>query len=277
LEGEPKITDFGISATINTTLAVCNTFLGTLTYMSPERLENAQYSYPADIWSLGLTLVEAATGKYPYDVKAGTFELMLQVMNEDLPFLNNSGFSPEFRDFVSSCLHKDPLRRPPAEQLLSHAFILKHQSDPVSLRDFMQCVFDPQEKLDEIAVVFAFNYYALLSAGTERLKDLAPLYADGSMMLHDGHRAVGAPAIIAKLHEVATMNAGFKIVHAVNTVDCQPLGVDGSALVHVQGSLKLTGVSGPGNQPVPFTEAFILSQMSPGEYYVASQVYRLVQ
>eukprot|EP00955_Chlamydomonas_euryale_P040944 351855-Chlamydomonas_euryale.AAC.1 len=47
--------------------------------MSPERLENAQYSYPADIWSLGLTLVEAATGKYPYDVKAGTFELMLQV------------------------------------------------------------------------------------------------------------------------------------------------------------------------------------------------------
>eukprot|EP00955_Chlamydomonas_euryale_P076279 362602-Chlamydomonas_euryale.AAC.3 len=72
-----------------------------------------------------------------------------QVMNEDLPFLNNSGFSPEFRDFVSSCLHKDPLRRPPAEQLLSHAFILKHQSDPVSLRDFMQCVFDPQEKVRE--------------------------------------------------------------------------------------------------------------------------------
>lgn len=62
---------------------VCNTFLGTLTYMSPERLENAQYSYPADIWSLGLTLVEAATGQYPYDVKAGTFELMLQVGGGD--------------------------------------------------------------------------------------------------------------------------------------------------------------------------------------------------
>ena len=47
--------------------------------MSPERLENAQYSFPADIWSLGLSLVEAATGKYPYDVNVGAFELMIQV------------------------------------------------------------------------------------------------------------------------------------------------------------------------------------------------------
>jgi hypothetical protein len=74
------------------------------------------------------------------------------------------------------------------------------------------------------------------------------------------------------------MNAGFKIVHAVDTVDCQPLGVDGSALVHVQGHLKLMGMSnGPGNKPVPFTEVFILSQIQPGEYYVASQVFRMLQ
>lgn len=37
------------------------------------------------------------------------------------------------------------------------------------------------------------------------------------------------------------------------------------------------GVSGPGNKPVPFTEVFILSQIQPGEYYVASQVFRMLQ
>jgi hypothetical protein len=47
----------------------------------------------------------------------------------------------------------------------------------------MQCCFDPQDKLDEIAVVFAWNFYAILSAGADRLKDLAPLYADESVRL----------------------------------------------------------------------------------------------
>ncbi|GAX73570.1 hypothetical protein CEUSTIGMA_g1021.t1 [Chlamydomonas eustigma] len=274
LEGEPKITDFGISAFMNGTLAVCNTFLGTVTYMSPERLENMQYSFPADIWSLGLSLVEAATGRYPYDVNVGAFELMIQVMNEDVPLINASDFSPEFRDFVRLCLQKDPLKRPSAEQLLEHPFIRKYENDPVSVKEFMQCCFDPQDKLDEIAVVFAWNFYAILSAGAERLKDLAPLYADGSVFTYDGERAVGCDAIIAKLRGVAQLHAGFKIAHEVQQVDCQALGVDGSALVHVQGHLKL-GMSGPGNKPTPFTEIFVLSQISPGEYYVASQMFRL--
>jgi serine/threonine protein kinase len=79
LEGEPKITDFGISAFINSTMGQCNTFLGTVTYMSPERINNERYSFSADIWSLGLVLVECATGKYPYDNSGGPLQLMLQV------------------------------------------------------------------------------------------------------------------------------------------------------------------------------------------------------
>ena len=58
---------------------------------------------------------------------------------------------------------------------------LQYANDPVSVKSFMQCVFDPQDKLDEIAIVFAWNYYAILSAGAERLKDLAPLYSESSV------------------------------------------------------------------------------------------------
>jgi serine/threonine protein kinase len=47
--------------------------------MSPERIEGKPYSFPADIWSLGLVLVEAATGRYPYDASGGPVELMIQV------------------------------------------------------------------------------------------------------------------------------------------------------------------------------------------------------
>jgi serine/threonine protein kinase len=57
----------------------CHTFLGTVTYMSPERINGQPYSFPADIWALGLTLLECATGKYPYDASGGTIQLMIQV------------------------------------------------------------------------------------------------------------------------------------------------------------------------------------------------------
>jgi len=47
--------------------------------MSPERIRNSSYSYAADIWSLGLTVLECATGRFPYCVNGGLSDLMLQV------------------------------------------------------------------------------------------------------------------------------------------------------------------------------------------------------
>ena len=57
----------------------CATFVGTVTYMSPERIRNESYSYPADIWSLCLALLECGTGEFPYTVNEGPVNLMLQV------------------------------------------------------------------------------------------------------------------------------------------------------------------------------------------------------
>jgi len=45
------------------------------------------------------------------------------------PKLDDERFTPEFRDFVSHCLHKEPLLRKTAEQLLSHGFITSHVVD----------------------------------------------------------------------------------------------------------------------------------------------------
>jgi len=62
-QGEIKICDFGVSGQLIDSMA--NSFVGTRSYMSPERLQGSQYSVASDLWSLGLSLVEMALGCYP--------------------------------------------------------------------------------------------------------------------------------------------------------------------------------------------------------------------
>ncbi|KAI0237808.1 Dual specificity mitogen-activated protein kinase kinase 1 [Lamellibrachia satsuma] len=61
--GEIKMCDFGVSGQLIDSMA--NSFVGTRSYMSPERLQGTHYSVQSDIWSMGLSLVEMAIGKYP--------------------------------------------------------------------------------------------------------------------------------------------------------------------------------------------------------------------
>ncbi|KAL3311808.1 Dual specificity mitogen-activated protein kinase kinase 1, partial [Cichlidogyrus casuarinus] len=61
--GEVKLCDFGVSGQLIDSMA--NSFVGTRSYMAPERLSGEQYSTLSDIWSLGLSLLEFATGRYP--------------------------------------------------------------------------------------------------------------------------------------------------------------------------------------------------------------------
>lgn len=61
--GEIKLCDFGVSGQLIDSMA--NSFVGTRSYMSPERLQGVHYKVESDIWSLGLSLVELALGRYP--------------------------------------------------------------------------------------------------------------------------------------------------------------------------------------------------------------------
>ncbi|EEH52347.1 uncharacterized protein MICPUCDRAFT_42701 [Micromonas pusilla CCMP1545] len=106
--GEPKITDFGISASIEPGGAgLLDSFKGTMCYMSPERVENGDYDFAADVWSLGLTVLECGLGRYPYDQNdGGPLGLMLQITQDDPPLpkekdaLRARGLTPSFEDFV---------------------------------------------------------------------------------------------------------------------------------------------------------------------------------
>lgn len=49
-KGQVKLADFGISRALDGTAGFANSFVGTVTYMSPERIVGENYSYPSDIW-----------------------------------------------------------------------------------------------------------------------------------------------------------------------------------------------------------------------------------
>lgn len=163
--GEIKLCDFGVSGELIDSLA--NSFVGTRSYMSPERLQGVQYSVQSDIWSMGLSLVEMAIGKYPIPpatkeeielifgnssfedhmtaAKLGKpfsshrvtfeepfmsiFELLEYIVNEPPPSLPPEYFSKEFQDFVGCCLKKIPSERSDLQTLTRHAFLKKTEQE----------------------------------------------------------------------------------------------------------------------------------------------------
>ncbi|KAF0707217.1 hypothetical protein AaE_013719 [Aphanomyces astaci] len=56
-QGRVKISDFGISRDLESTLAEAMTFTGTLLYMAPERISGGTYSYPSDIWQVRMNCI----------------------------------------------------------------------------------------------------------------------------------------------------------------------------------------------------------------------------
>ncbi|XVF88815.1 hypothetical protein PTKIN_Ptkin19aG0081700 [Pterospermum kingtungense] len=139
--GEVKIADFGVSAIMESSSGRANTFIGTYNYMSPERLAGASYGITVDIWSLGLVLLECATGKFPYpppDPEGWTnlFELMETIIEQPPPRAPSDQFSPEFCSFISACLQKDPEERKSSQELLEMPFLNMYDGLDVDLSSY---------------------------------------------------------------------------------------------------------------------------------------------
>lgn len=82
-----KIADMGISRQMDdSTQAYAKTFVGTMVYMSPERLGSSPngYGYPSDIWSLGLSILSIALGRYPY-ADTSYWELLKHIKDLEPP------------------------------------------------------------------------------------------------------------------------------------------------------------------------------------------------
>eukprot|EP00053_Salpingoeca_punica_P012308 m.110223 g.110223 ORF g.110223 m.110223 type:complete len:407 (-) comp15909_c0_seq1:67-1287(-) len=143
--GEMKICDFGISEPLMD--SVVHITGGSSFYMAPESFQNNKHDVRSDVWSLGVTLVELATGSYPFP-KDSEFILLNAIANNDPPSLRTAdGFTETFVHFVGLCLRKDPEERPkyilPANRptegscaLLMHPFIAGADVKDERVRDW---------------------------------------------------------------------------------------------------------------------------------------------
>ncbi|XP_022107163.1 dual specificity mitogen-activated protein kinase kinase 5-like [Acanthaster planci] len=125
-QGEVKLCDFGVSAQLVN--SITKTYVGTNAYMAPERVKGDQYGVHSEVWSLGVFLLEMATGRFPYPVtprenELSAIDLLQCIVHEAPPSLPRDSFSEAFVDFVAQCMRKNPNDRPTPEALLHHAFI----------------------------------------------------------------------------------------------------------------------------------------------------------
>ncbi|GAA4914778.1 PQQ-binding-like beta-propeller repeat protein [Streptomyces coeruleoprunus] len=124
VEDGPRVIDFGIASGVsNTRLTMTNVAVGTPAYMSPEQARDSRsVTGASDVFSLGSTLVFAATGHAPFH-GANPVETVFMLLREG-PDLE--GLPDELRPLIESCMQMDPALRPtPADlqaQLAPHLF-----------------------------------------------------------------------------------------------------------------------------------------------------------
>lgn len=126
--------DFGVAALLQSSTSKRSTFVGTPYWMAPEVVtEGRMYDAKADIWSLGITLLEMAYGEPPMSGQpAARAVMLLGDKRMRAPRLEGDHWSKEMRDFVVGCLNEEPADRLSAEELSKSKWIKQQSKTPLT-------------------------------------------------------------------------------------------------------------------------------------------------
>jgi serine/threonine-protein kinase len=124
-DGQVKITDFGIAkSALSTAMTETGITFGTADYISPEQAKGLAATPRSDIYSLGITLYEALTGRLPF-VGDNSIAVALQHVGEDPAPLRmyNPRIPPQIEAIVLRALAKDPDQRPASARDLARLLL----------------------------------------------------------------------------------------------------------------------------------------------------------
>ncbi|KAK5133490.1 hypothetical protein LTR08_007627 [Meristemomyces frigidus] len=171
--GQIKLCDFGVSSELENSVA--DTFVGTGTYMAPERIQGSPYTVKSDVWSVGLTLMELAVGKFPFSVEndgedpdeagpQGILDLLQQIVLEPSPKLPKSDAFPRIlEDVIAKCLMKDPAERPTPQELYdTDPFLQAAKRTPVDLEQWAVSMMEKHNRKSHLAPQLSPGTKALL-------------------------------------------------------------------------------------------------------------------
>lgn len=111
-DGNIKVMDFGIARAGDAGLSQTATVLGTAHYVSPEQAQGKELTGASDIYSLGVVLYEATTGKLPFDGQDAVSVAVKQVNEIPAPPSTiNPNIDPTLEAIIMKAMEKDPERR----------------------------------------------------------------------------------------------------------------------------------------------------------------------
>ncbi|KAH8821068.1 kinase-like domain-containing protein [Xylogone sp. PMI_703] len=159
--GHIKLCDFGVSGELVNSVA--DTFVGTSTYMAPERIQGQKYTVKSDVWSFGLSVMELAIGKFPFDASehlsdgdgqpSGILDLLQQIVYEPAPKLPKSDAFPQIlEDMIQKCMAKNPEERPTPQELYEREpFVQAAKRTPVDLREWAVSLMEKDNRKSHLA------------------------------------------------------------------------------------------------------------------------------
>ncbi|KAL3795502.1 hypothetical protein ACHAW5_001856 [Stephanodiscus triporus] len=139
-DGHVKLADFGVSAELTNTINKRKTVVGSPFWIAPEVIKESHYDGRADVWSLGITVIEMAEGAPPHS-NLNPLRAIFLIPSKPAPTLADpDNWSPEMLDFIRCCCKKDPSERSDSALLTGHPFVMQ---EVIALRrmhaDFENC------------------------------------------------------------------------------------------------------------------------------------------
>lgn len=138
--GVCKLADFGASKRLDmlTNAEGDRSLKGTPYWMAPEVVKQTGHGRQADIWSVGCTIIEMATGKPPFSQFKTHVAVLFHIAVSKQPPPFPSSLSEEGHDFLALCLQHEAKSRPSARTLLRHMFVCEEGPQPNTIEQILK-------------------------------------------------------------------------------------------------------------------------------------------
>ncbi|CAL5200559.1 unnamed protein product [Lathyrus oleraceus] len=177
-----KIGDFGCAKMVDEIAPIA----GTPMYMSPEAARGEEQGYPCDVWSLGCTVIEMATGFSPWSNVEDPVNVLFRVAYCDEVPMIPCFLSEQAKDFLKKCFVRASKERWSCSQLLKHPFLEKIQeSDSCSPTSILEPGFWNCEEDSESFVFDDLGKISFENCPVGRIKKLALCSRDPCWKLGD--------------------------------------------------------------------------------------------